>query len=421
MKKLLPTLLGLSVLFLAACTKDFGTVEVTYQKATAVYGDLEEQRDLPLLAEARPIENAGKVFVAPDMLLIGEEGTGIHIVDNSDPKNPVNLSFVQIPGNREFYVDGITLYAESLYDMLKLDISDMNNPKLISRVKDAFADSQNFQDNDGNTLLKFDFEEVTEKVTEDSEIYQQLWGHQEVYYFDFASKIIPPSQVPVSFAGNSSASVGSVNRIAVVDEYVYVISRDFITTFEDNGELTAKNTSYGFGNLETIYPNGDRLFLGTAQSMEIYSIADPSNPEWQHSFSHATSCDPVLPCGEVAYVTLRTGDVGNCPGDVNALLVVDLSNTIPEELQEIEMQSPYGMTVINNRLYVGEGSNGLKIFDISDKENIELERWEREIEAYDIIYHPTEPNLLLVAGPVGISQYQIEGGVDYSLLSVLNF
>lgn len=420
MKKLLLVLFSLSFLFLQSCNKDFGSVEVSYKKATAVYGDLTEIRNTPLIENARPITNAGKIFVAENLLLIGEEGDGIHIVDNTDPKNPNNLSFMNIPGNREFYVEGNTLYAESHYDMLKIDLSDNRQPRIVSRVKDAFANSEQFKNDQGEVLIKFDFEDVTEQVSEDSDIYQKIWGEQTYYYYDFANQLIPPSQVPVSFAGNSSASIGSVNRIAVVDNHVYVISRQSITPFEDNGTLTVYDEVYGTFGMETIYPDEDKLYIGTQNSMEIFDIRNPFQPQWNGSFWHATSCDPVLPCGDLAYVTLRTGDVGDCPGDENALLVLNVRNAAnPIQLQEIEMESPFGMTIVDNRLYVGEGSNGLKIFNIEDKDNITLETWEPNIEAYDIIYHPTNPNLILVAGPVGISQYEIEGNATFSLLSTM--
>ena len=419
MKKFLLVLLPLTLVIFQSCTKDFGSVEVTYKKATAVYGDLDLIRNTPLLEGVRPIVDAGKIFVADNLLLIGEEGDGIHIVDNTDPKNPINLSFMNIPGNREYYVEGNILYAESHYDMLKIDISDKSQPRIVSRAEDAFATSSNFENDKGEALIKFEFEEITEKVSEDSEIYQQLWGHQEYYYYDFASKLIPPSQVPVSFAGNSSASIGSVNRIAVVDNHIYVVSRDYITPFEDNGDLTTFDRVGATSGMETIYPNGDRLFIGTQQSMEIFDINNPTQPQWVTSFWHATSCDPVLPCDDVAFVTLRTGDVGDCPGDINALLVVNVSNDFVEPIQEIEMESPFGMTIVGSKLYVGEGANGLKVFNIEDKQNITLETWEPNIEAYDIIYHPTNPNLILIAGPVGISQYEIEGDAAYTLLSTM--
>ena len=420
MKKLLLVLLPLTLVFFQSCTKDFGTIEVSYKKATAVYGDIEAIRNTPLMEGTRPITNAGKIFVAENLLLIGEEGAGIHIVDNADPKNPSNLSFLNIPGNREFYVEGNTLYAESHYDMLKIDISNKSQPRIVSRVENAFADAEQFKNDKGEVLIKFDFEDVTETVSADNEIHQQIWGEQAYYYYDFANQLIPPSQVPVSFAGNSSASIGSVNRIAVVENHIYVITRNSITPFEDNGQLTVFNEVYANSGMETIYPDGDKLYIGTQNSMEIFDINNPTAPSWSSSFWHATSCDPVLPSGEVAYVTLRTGDVGDCPGDENALLVLNVRNASnPTQLQEIEMESPYGMTIVGSKLYVGEGSNGLKIFNIEDKQNITLDTWEPNIEAYDIIYHPTNPNLILIAGPVGISQYEIEGDATFSLLSTM--
>lgn len=420
MKKFLLVLLPLSLFILSSCSKDFGTVEVTYTKATAVYGDLNEIRNTPLLESEKTIVNPGKVFVSENLLLVGEEGEGIHLVDNSDPENPTNLSFLNIPGNREFYVQGNILYAESHYDMLKIDISNKMQPRIIARVDNAFASE--LVDDQGRVVIKFDFEIVTEKVGPDSDIHSQTWGDQNFVFFDYTNSIIPPSQVPVSFAGNSSAAIGSVNRIAVTNNHVYVISRSTLTAFKDDGSFERVFNQQVGWNMETIYPNGNQLFVGTQQSMEIFDISNPERPSQISSFWHANSCDPVLPSGDVAFVTLRTGDVGNCPGDENSLIVVDITNlTNLVAIQEIEMESPFGMSLAGSKLYVGEGSSGLKIFDATDKKNLKLENWDTSIEAYDIIHHPTRNDLLLIAGPTSISQYKIDGVEDLSLLSTLNF
>ena len=85
----------------------------------------------------------------------------------------------------------------------------------------------------------------------------------------------------------------------------------------------------------------DRLFVGTQNSMEVFGLANPESPNHVGSFWHATSCDPVYPVDDVAYVTLRTGDFSNCPGDINALVVLDITNVSnPREEQEITMKSP---------------------------------------------------------------------------------
>jgi len=43
--------------------------------------------------------------------LINERFRGIHVVDNTDPKNPIKLNFIQIPGNTDFTIRSGYLYA----------------------------------------------------------------------------------------------------------------------------------------------------------------------------------------------------------------------------------------------------------------------------------------------------------------------
>lgn len=407
----------LAVAILQSCTKDLGTVDVTYTKATAIYGDLDEVRNTPLLDVPKEIDNPGKIFVSNDFLLIGEEEKGIHVIDNSDPNNPTPVHFVNIPGNREFYVDGNTLYAESYYDLVKIDLSNVQQPALVSRLENAFGEELiNAQ---GEVLIGFNFEQVTESMKPSNPVRQQPWGQQDIYYYDYAQTLIPPSAVPASFAGSSGGAIGSVNRIATVDEYVYVVSRSKLNTFKDDGQLALIASDNVHWSMETIFPEGDRLFIGTRNSMEVFSIVNREQPRQVSSFFHANSCDPVYPDGDVAYVTLRTGDFADCPGDVNALLVLDIDDvSFPTQIQEIVMESPYGMSLLADKLYVGEGANGLKIFDATDRRNLKLEKSDANVEAYDIIRHPNRTDLILIAGTNGLQQYKIEDG-DMSLMSQL--
>jgi len=409
----------LAVAILQSCTKDLGTIDVTYTKATAIYGDLNAVRSTPLLDAPKEIDNPGKIFVSNNFLLIGEEEMGIHVIDNSDPNNPIPARFINIPGNREFYVKGNTLYAESYYDLVKIDLSDLQQPTLVSRLEYAFGEE--LKNDKGEVFVGFSFERVTESMKANDPIRQQPWGEQETYYYDYAQRLIPPSSVPASFAGTSSEAIGSVNRIATVDEYVYVVSRSQLNTFRDNGQLELIASDQVHWNMETIFPEGDRLFVGTRNSMEIFSIENRDQPQQVSSFFHATSCDPVYPDGDVAYVTLRTGDFSDCPGDVNALHVVDISNVqLPRQIQEITMASPYGLSLIGDRLYVGEGVNGIKVFDATDRSNLTLEKSDETVEAYDIIRHPNRTDMILIAGTNGLQQYKVEGG-DLSLMSELQY
>ena len=123
-----------------------------------------------------------------------------------------------------------------------------------------------------------------------------------------------------------------------------------------------------------------------------------------------------------AYVTLRTADFSSCPGNINGLLVIDIDNVNNVDLlTEIEMTSPFGMTVIGTDLYVGEGENGLKIFDITNRKRPSLKA-SHDIEAYDIIADPFDSSIVFIAGPGGLSQFTIDGQTEnLSLKSVVTY
>lgn len=410
----------IGLMTLAACEGDFGTKTVTYTRATAIYGDLEELRATPLLGTAKAIVDPGKIFVYHDLLLVGEEGHGIHVIDNADPVNPVPLSFLNIPGNREFFISEDFLYAESLYDMLKIDVSNIQQAQIVERVNNAFLET--LTNDRGEAIIGFNYEEVTQELKIDDPIFDYEADHN-VYFYDIDNSLIPPSAVPASFAGNSGSGVGSVNRIVAYDGYVYAVSKGKMNVFDSRaGFQQVLSESMGW-NMETVFPMGDRLFVGSSSSVDIYDISNRERPNFLSSYWHMTSCDPVLPVNEsTAYVTLRTGDFSECPGDENELLVIDISsNEIIEEIQEILMDSPYGMTLIGDKLYVGEGSYGMSVFDASDRRNLQLIKRDQTVEAFDVLAHPTRSDVLLMASADGLVQYQLDINQNLQLISHIEF
>ncbi len=413
-------LLALTVIS-TSCDQDLvGDVTVTYQKGIPTYGDMTAIRNTPILGSVQNIENAGKIFVSPEYLFIGEEGKGVHVLDNSNPENPLNVAFINIPGNREYFLTNNTLFAESYYDMLKIDVSNPLQPQLISRLEGGVAEE--LVNSNGESLLSFEFEQVTEKISRDDNIFDLVWGTTNTtVFFDFQNNLIPTSAVPASFSGNSANNIGSVNRVVEKDGFIYMVSRTNLLVFDNRTSFDkVSHQSIGW-DMETVYPIGDRLFVGSRNSVEILDISDPTNPQWETSFWHATSCDPVYPVSEeLAYVTLRTGDFAECPGDQNALVVLDISGfNLAQSIQEIPMESPFGLTKIGTKLYVGEGANGLKIFDASNERFLVLEKSETGLSAYDVLQHPTRTDIILIAGPDGLGQYQVQDSFD--LLSNVAF
>ena len=405
MKKLFVLIFSLPLLF-ASCSKDNATISLTFKKGTALYADIEEIRSVELFSAPKMIENAGKLFLGDNYILIGENGRGIHVLDNADPSNPVNIGFLQLPFTKEFFVDNNMIYAESQYDFIKIDLSDINNPIMVDRVEYAFAEA--IHNADGLVLVGFSYETVTRSFKTDSKEAQAL---RDSYYLycDYNNSVIPASSVPSSFVGSERGVKGTVNKIAVYSNHVYVLSNSKLHTFQDSPTdiMLVENTDIGWDN-ETIYAEGNHLFIGTQSSMIIMDVTNPSSPIETSTYNHPNSCDPVLPIGNVAYLTLRTVDFTGCSGDENTLEVLDISNIYsPEQITTIPMTSPYGMTMINNKLYVGEGTNGMSIFDAADPANPLLINSNTSIVAYDVIEHPSIPNRILTTSDFGLSQYEV--------------
>lgn len=403
-----------------ACTEDIGKLTVTYFEGKAVYGDLDEVRNRTINATPQSIINPGKIYVAENFILIGEEEKGIHVIDNSNSDSPVPVNFLNVPGNREFFVEGDFLYAESYYDVVKLDISDPLNVTLVSRAENVFT-NELFNDK-GEALLGFTFEEVTREVDQNSNLWKEI-NSGDAVYFDFAQNIIPRSAVPASFAGNSNQAGGTINRVTYHNNHVYILGRSDLNIIRDdaNFQLVNHQPNIGF-EMETIFPYGNKLFIGSRASMEIYDVTNPAQAVHNYQFDHATSCDPVLPTEKAAYISLRTGDFTECPGNTNALIVLNIENLqSPKQADEIEMRSPYGMAKIGTYLFVGEGANGMTIFDATDPLDLKEIRHDSSIEAYDILEHPTRTDLILIAGTSGLEQYVMDTDLGLSLQSRINY
>ncbi len=410
------------ILFIfSGCVKNKGTITMTYNKATAVYGDIDSLRNIPLKGETRNIENTGKIFVGENFLLIGEKDQGIHIFDNSNTNAPISVGFINLPYTEEFYVEGDILYAESHYDFLKINIADIYNPKLISRVEYAFGAP--IENAEGEVLLGFTYEVTTENFRLNSPEALAL-SESSYLYYNYMNELIPISSVPSSFTGSGNDIKGTLNKIAVNNNFIYVIGNSSIYTFRDDISTLTYIGENEIGNeMETIYYENNKLFIGTRFSMIVASISNPSNPTYISEYNHPTSCDPVYPNGNYAYVTLRTADFSGCAGDVNTLVVLDISNVNnPTEIDQITMDSPYGMALIGDKLFVGEGVNGIKILDATNPATLNLLSSNTSVLAYDVLAHPTLNNVILTTGDLGLQQYLIDYS-DYSmqLISTINY
>lgn len=161
---------------------------------------------------------------------------------------------------------------------------------------------------------------------------------------------------------------GSLARFAIVGNYLYTVDHQKLSVYDiaDAGNpLIKKTIDIGF-DIETIFPFKDKLFIGSASVVHIFSIADPVNPQ---KLSEAISpqvlrrCDPVVAKDTVAFATLRTN--GPCGGRQSILAVFDIKDiTRPVQKGAYLLTEPYGLGYQDDVLYVCD-KPGLLVLDIS--------------------------------------------------------
>lgn len=82
--------------------------------------------------------SADKIYYKDNYIFICERSKGIHVLDNKDPKNPVQVCFLRIPGSQDVAIKGNILYADNYKDLVSIDISNIKEPKVLSRTENVF-------------------------------------------------------------------------------------------------------------------------------------------------------------------------------------------------------------------------------------------------------------------------------------------
>ena len=137
MKKIL-IILGIFLLFFS------GKSSWTVEGFKPLYVPAEEAKVIKLMEPAEMVTQ-GKIYVKDNYIYVGDVNKGIHIIDNTDPSAPVKVAFLQIYGNHDIAIKGNMLYADNLEDLITIDISNRENPVVVSRIEDVYkTPNQNF-------------------------------------------------------------------------------------------------------------------------------------------------------------------------------------------------------------------------------------------------------------------------------------
>jgi len=412
MKRKLITLLFLVIVSFTSCDNKDDVDDSKYAEylvATPITIAKSEFKNSVDVISPLPIDESGKIYAYKEYIFINDKYKGVHVIDNSNPNSPRKIAFIKIAGNVDISVKDDYLYADSLADLIVLDISNISDIKQVNRLENVLgnsviwptADFIENRDVDYNTDIIVGWKTVKERrLIEDYEK-RRFGGGLDI-------------------ALTNEASVGqggSLARFKIVEDYLYAVDSHNINIFNISDLENPKNLNAVFAgfDIETIFNRGEHLFLGSMRGMYIYDITAPDKPILVSEFEHGTACDPVVVDGDYAYVTLRGGN--ECGATESGLFIVDISNISNPVLKETyPMDGPYGLGVKDEKLFVCDGDSGLKVYDKTNIEDLVTLNHFKNINTFDVI--PLAETLLMVGDEI-LYQYEYKES-SIKLLSTLS-
>lgn len=409
-------LLLLAFLFTSCEDKKFQT----YIANVPIYMSYDDLRKSVHLEDIKPIQEPGKIYFKDNYIFINEYMKGIHVIDISDPSVPTAISFINIPGNIDMAIKDNILYADSYIDLVLIDISNPLLPVEVNRIDSVLSYTLPPYDID-YPLAQIDNKEgvvidwIIEEYRQEISYNPYPWG---IYLeYDMLSSV-GPSRNAVSGGGDSYGVGGSMARFATYDQYLYLLEESSKLKVIDISDIGAPEVTYdksvGWG-LETMFIYDDYMYLGATNGLHIFDLEYPDNPIKTSEYSHVTSCDPVVVSGNIAYVTLRSGNI--CGGTADLLEVINVSNkSNPYRIASYTMNEPYGLGISGTTLFLCQGDNGLVVYDVSDNMNIKNHKLAEfpNIHAIDVIPLDT---LLFIIGEEGFYIYDYSDVENISFLS----
>ncbi|GET29884.1 LVIVD repeat-containing protein [Prolixibacter sp. SD074] len=413
MRKLLFPLLILLSLISGSCKDKFA---VEYTALEPVYMSYEDLRSAIVNEGPVRLKHPGKIYFKDNYIFVNEYMEGIHVFDNSDPANPEEITFIDIPGNIDMAVRNQTLFADSYIDLVAIDISDLQNVKEVSRLEAVFPYTvPSYEvgarlgaiDQTKGVVIDWKKKTIHEEIPETSNYYPVHPSWNDLSNGDYATTSGGGISGGEATGAATFGVAGSLARFGLYNNYLFALSNYSLKRFDVSDDTAIEDLgSYSIPDPETVSIYNNLLFIGGNSSVSIYQIGETGDLEAKGLFEHISSCDPVVIQGDYAFYTLRGGT--RCGSTVNELDVLDISDiTQPVRISIVPMTEPYGLGIDDDMLFICDGSDGLKIYDAADKKHIALHQLGhfKDIQARDAI--PVN-GYLFVTGEDGFSQY------DYS-------
>lgn len=89
---------------------------------------------------SRDLINPGKIYLKDFFIYINEKYEGFHVINNSNPRDPVNIGFLVVPGAIDVAIKDNILYADNAVDLVAINIADLDSAQVVSRNNEVFPE-----------------------------------------------------------------------------------------------------------------------------------------------------------------------------------------------------------------------------------------------------------------------------------------
>ena len=95
------------------------------------------ENSVKYIPEARDMIQTGKIYYRAPYIYVNERYKGVHIINNTNPANPVNEGFILAPGCIDMAVKGNILYIDNAVDLVSIDL---DSRQITKRIRNVFPE-----------------------------------------------------------------------------------------------------------------------------------------------------------------------------------------------------------------------------------------------------------------------------------------
>lgn len=297
----------------------------------------------PVISDKLFVENSTNgIFIHNNKAIIKHAGSGIKVIDISEPSSMEVIGFYDTPGYCEqvVAVNDIAFVAD-YYGIQIIDIAESNIPYFVSSFQtDGFARGMSTQSDflyisDGNTGMD---------VVDISDIYNPVLSGT---YFD---------------------GIGSPDNVSILNDKLcfsrnYPMSELLFADISEPDNPILQSQVELYTNLPPsptcIFQTDLHVFVGNGDFLRVYDITDFSNPVQVAEYeTHAYITDVIVE-DNIAYISIREQGIEILNFDeISSPQLVGFYDT-PGSAEKIALES--------NILVVADGISGFHLLDISNQ------------------------------------------------------